>query len=72
MNIPFIDLVAQYNSIRGEIDEAIHQAMLNSSYDSMRMNPDELNRYYIYKYLFISPEEAKKYGDDGLPGEEGP
>jgi len=51
-----------------DLDNAIKDMMLRSSYDPQRMKFEELNKDYVYKYNFMSPAEAKKHSGGGLGG----
>ncbi|MCP4631576.1 MAG: tetratricopeptide repeat protein [candidate division Zixibacteria bacterium] len=46
-----------------ELDQAILKAMQETSYEAQNMESEELNRYYLYKYEFVSPEAEKNGGD---------
>lgn len=48
-----------------ELDEAIKQAMLNSSYEAQNMAAEDLNKYYYYRYEFVSPKAQGSGGGGG-------
>ncbi|MBD3168547.1 MAG: tetratricopeptide repeat protein [candidate division Zixibacteria bacterium] len=67
----FVDIFGEISEVElltesgfEELDQAIIESMENSSYEAQNMEAEDLNRYYLYQYEFVSPEEAKKTGEE--------